>query len=215
VLSRDAYLDGWADLHGGYDPRGNVLVRSWLTLTYAVARPLAARRVPPDLVTTLGVLVSAAAVGVAAAGGRWLLLSAVVIVASGLLDGVDGAVAVLTGRVTRWGFVLDSVADRLSDLGYLLALWLAGAPGPLCAAGGALMLLQEYLRARAGAAGMSEIGVVTVSERPTRVIVTAAFLLGAGLLRDDVWASLGAAAWVGLGVVGLGQLLPVVRRRLR
>jgi len=54
-----------------------------------------------------------------------------------------------------------------------------------------------------------------VWERPTRVIVTAAFLLCAGLFADDVWASLGAAAWVGLGVVGLGQLLIVVRRRLR
>jgi CDP-diacylglycerol--glycerol-3-phosphate 3-phosphatidyltransferase len=171
--------------------------------------------VPPDLVTTLGVLVSGAAVGVAGAGGRWLLLSAFAVAASGLLDGVDGAVAVLTDRATRWGFVLDSVADRLSDLGYLLTLWLAGAPGWLCAAGGALMLLQEYLRARAAAAGMSEIGVVTVSERPTRVIVTAAFLLGAGLFGDDVWASLGAAGWVALGIVGLAQLLPVVRRALR
>jgi hypothetical protein len=82
-------------------------------------------------------------------------------------------------------------------------------------AGGALMFLLEFVRARAGAAGMSEVGVITVWERPTRVIVTAAFLLCAGLFADEVWASLGAAAWVGLGVVGLGQLLVVVRRRLR
>jgi CDP-diacylglycerol--glycerol-3-phosphate 3-phosphatidyltransferase len=62
---------------------------------------------------------------------------------------------------------------------------------------------------------MSEVGVITVWERPTRVIVTAAFLLCAGLFADEVWAGLGAAAWVGLGMVGLGQLLVVVRRRLR
>jgi hypothetical protein len=67
---------------------------------------------------------------------------------------------------------------------------------------------------RAGAAGLSEVGVVTVWERPTRVIVTAAFLLCAGLFLDELWATLGAAAWVGLGVVGLAQLLIVVRRRL-
>ena len=69
------------------------------------------------------------------------------------------------------------------------------------------MFLQEYVRARAGAAGLSEVGVVTVWERPTRVIVTAVFLLCAGLFLDALWVTLGAAAWVGLGVVGLVQLL--------
>ncbi|HEX6919692.1 MAG TPA: CDP-alcohol phosphatidyltransferase family protein, partial [Actinomycetes bacterium] len=77
-----------------------------------------------------------------------------------------------------------------------------------------LMFLQEYARARAGAAGLTEVGVITVWERPTRVIVTAAFLASAALLGEP-WAALGAWAWVGLGVVGLGQLLLVVRRRLR
>ena len=45
------------------------------------------------------------------------------------------------------------------------------------------------------------------------VIVTAAFLASAGALGDP-WPTLGALAWVGLGVVGLVQLLLVVRRRL-
>jgi phosphatidylglycerophosphate synthase len=214
VLTRDAYLDEWAGLHGGYDPRSNRLVSGWLSLTYAVARPPAVRGVSPDLVTVLGVLVSAAAVVPAAAGGRWWLLAALVVVLSGLLDNVDGAVAVLTGRSTAWGFVLDSAADRCSDLAYVVALWLAGAPGELCAAGGALMLVQEYVRARAGAGGMTDVGVVTVWERPTRVIVTAAFLGSAGLLDDRAWAALGAGAWVGLGGVGLVQLVVVVHSRL-
>lgn len=214
VLSREDYLDRWAALHGGYDPRSNALVRRWLLLTYAVARPLVRVGVAPDPVTLLAVLVSAAAAAVAPAGGRWLLLAALLVVCSGLLDSVDGAVAVLANRATRWGHVLDSVADRVSDTAYLVALWSAGAPGPLCAAGGVLMFLQEYTRARAGSAGMTEVGVVTVWERPTRVIVTAAFLLCAGLFRDEVWAGLGAAAWAGLGAVGLVQLLVVVRRLL-
>jgi len=45
------------------------------------------------------------------------------------------------------------------------------------------------------------------------VIVTAAFLAAAAVL-GDLWPALGAWAWVGLGTVGLGQLLVVVRRRL-
>jgi CDP-diacylglycerol--glycerol-3-phosphate 3-phosphatidyltransferase len=60
---------------------------------------------------------------------------------------------------------------------------------------------------------MTEVGVVTVWERPTRVIVTSAFLASAAVLGDP-WATLGGAAWVGLGTVGLVQLLLVVRRRL-
>jgi phosphatidylglycerophosphate synthase len=213
-MDRDTYFSRWADLHGGYDPRANGLVRLWLTWTYVLARPLARTGVPPDLVTVLGLLVSVAAAALAAGGdGWWLLAAALVVVLSALLDNLDGAVAVLAGRATRWGYVLDSVTDRCSDLLYVAALWLAGAPPEVCVAGGALALLQEYARARAAAGGMSEVGVVTVWERPTRVIVTAAFLASAAALGDP-WADLGAWAWVALGAVGLVQLLVVVRRRL-
>jgi CDP-diacylglycerol--glycerol-3-phosphate 3-phosphatidyltransferase len=83
-------------------------------------------------------------------------------------------------------------------------------------AGAALAWLHEYVRARAAVAGMPEIGVVTVSERPTRVIMTAMFLLGAGIYPSAAtrWAGAGAAAWTVVGVAGLIQLLLVVHRRL-
>jgi phosphatidylglycerophosphate synthase len=215
LLSRDSYLQQWSQLHGGYDPRSNAMVRWWLFMTYDVARLPARVRIPPDMLTGLAVLVSVAAAALAWLGGHWLVVAAAAVVVSGLLDNLDGAVAVLTGRSTRWGYVIDSAADRVSDLAYVGAIWLAGAPAGVCVAGGALMFLHEFVRARAGAAGMSEVGVITLWERPTRVIVTAAFLLCAGLFADEVWADIGAAAWVGLGVIGLVQLLIVVRRRLR
>jgi phosphatidylglycerophosphate synthase len=181
-----------------------------------VGRPLAAARVPPDAVTAAGLAVAALALWPAAAGGRWVLAAVAVVVVSALLDGVDGTVAILTGRVTRWGHVLDSACDRVSDVCFLAALWLAGAPGPLCAAAGTVVFLHEYLRARAAAAGMPEVGVVTVGERPTRVIVTAMFLLGAGLFPGaaDGWATAGAGATLAVGAVGLAQLGVVVRDRL-
>ena len=102
-MDRDAYLDGWQRLHGGYDPRANPLVRGWLSGAYVVARPFAKAGVAPDLVTLAGLLVSATALVPAAAGGWWLLLAAAVVVLSALLDNVDGAVAVLTGRATAAG----------------------------------------------------------------------------------------------------------------
>ncbi len=217
VPDRAEYLRRWAPLHGNYEPRPGTLAGRWLTLAYAAARPLAARGVAPDLLTAWGVLVSAAVAAIAAAGGRWPLAAVAVVVLAGLLDNLDGAVAILGGRTSRWGFVLDSLADRLSDTAYLVALWLLGAPGPISVAGGALMGLQEYARARAGNAGMGEVGVITVWERPTRVILTAGLLLGAGLLPGsaDLIATAGVAAWVALGLTGLSQLLLVVHRLLQ
>jgi phosphatidylglycerophosphate synthase len=217
VPGLDDYLRRWAPLHGGYEPRSGSVAGRWLSLAYVAARPLAVRGVTPGVLTAWGVLVSAAVAAIASAGGRWPLAAAVVVVVAGLLDNLDGAVAILTGRTSRWGFVLDSLADRLSDTAYLVALWVLGAPGPLCVVGGGLMGLQEYARARAGNAGMGEVGVVTVWERPTRVVLTAGLLLGAGLRPDsaELIATAGAAAWVVLGLVGLAQLLLVVHRLLR
>jgi hypothetical protein len=79
-----------------------------------------------------------------------------------------------------------------------------------------LCWLQEYARARAGGAGMTEVGVLTVNERPTRVVVVVMFLLASATRPDDLpgWATLGAWALVGLGGVGCAQLLIVVRRTL-
>jgi phosphatidylglycerophosphate synthase len=221
VPSRTDYFARWSELHGGYDPSASRLVGPWLSLVYVCARPLAVQRVPPDLVTALGVVAAAGVAGAGRAGGWWLYAGVLLVVLSGLLDGLDGAVAVLSGRTSALGYVLDSVADRCSDLLYLVALWWVGAPAGACVAGGVLMLLQEYLRARAAAGGMTEVGVVTVWERPSRVLVTGAFLLGAAIYRSYSpgasagWATYGAWAWVALGVAGFLQLTVVVGRRLR
>lgn len=216
VPTRDEYFDQWAVLHGGYDPRGSFLVRFWLSLVHVVARPFVALRVPPDAVTLFGLVVTLGGVALAAAGGRWPIAAALVVASSGLVDNLDGAVAVMTDRTSKWGYVLDSAVDRVSDGLYVVALFVLGASAWVCVVAASLMLLQEYIRARAAAAGMSEIGVVTVWERPTRVITTAMFLVGCGLYpsASEQWAMAGAWAWVGLGVVGLAQLTWVVRRRL-
>lgn len=214
---RAEYFARWSRLHGGYDPASSRLVGGWLAVVYVLARPFASLGVPPDALTAVGPLVAGGAAGAAAAGGAWLWLAVVLVVVSGVLDNLDGAVAVMTDRVSAWGHVLDSALDRVSDLLYLVALWAVGAAGTVAAAAGAVMVLLEYVRARAAAAGMAEVGVVTVFERPTRVIVTAMFLLGAAVYpaHAAAWAAAGTWAWLVLGVVGFAQLLPVVRRRLR
>lgn len=211
------YVRHWSALHGGYDPSGSPVVRSWLTVAYTGARPLAGWGVRPDVLTAWGLLASAAVVAIAAAGGRWVLLAGGIVVLSGFLDSLDGTVAVLTERVTRFGFVLDSVVDRLSDVAYLLALAVLGATASLCVAAGVALGLLEYTRARAGNAGMGEIGVVTLGERGVRIAVVAGTLFSAGFWVDqaDHLAGIGAAAVLVVSGVGWGQLLLVVRRVLR
>jgi len=123
-------------------------------------------------------------------------------------DGIDGCVAALNNRATRFGFVLDSVVDRLSDGLFLSALAVGGGePAWAVAAGGTLMML-EYTRARAGGAGFREVGVVTVGERPTRTVAAIAGLLGAQLLPMKPWVgpNVGLAIIVVTCVFGTVQL---------
>ena len=213
MLSREEYLAAWSRWHGGAaTDRG--LVRGWLSLAYALARPLAG--LSPIAVTLLGFLVAASAVLPAAAGGRWLLLAAVLVGLSGLLDSLDGALAIGTGRASRRGFVLDSAVDRLTEAAYAGALWLAGAPGWLAVAFGALCWLPDYLRARAGQAGVDETGALSVWERPTRVALTGMTLVGAGVLAGSagVVVVAGTAAGAALGAVAVVQLGVSLRRML-
>jgi phosphatidylglycerophosphate synthase len=215
MVSRDEYLAAWSRWHGGAgtDTR---LIRGWLSIAYTLARPMAG--LPPVVVTALGLAVAALAVWPAAAGGLWLVAAGVLVGLSGLLDSLDGAVAIGTGRASRRGFVLDSVVDRLTEAAYAAALWAAGAPGWLAVGFGALCWLPDYLRARAGQAGVSETGTLSVWERPTRVILTGLTLTGAGVVAAlgvaDVVVTAGTAAGAVLGAVAVAQLGVALRRRL-
>ena len=213
-MHRDRYA-GWSAQHGDLEP--SRLVRGWLRGVQALSRgPL--RRVPPDALSALGVLTGAGAVAAAAAGVPAGAVALVVL--TGVLDGLDGAVALATGRARPLGAVVDAMADRLTDLalaGVLLAL--GGAPGAV-AGWAALVLLHEYLRARANAAGMHGPGAVTPAERPTRIALVAVCALGAALAPAGTpvtgwgWGDVGAVGGIVVGAAGLLQLAVAVVRAL-
>jgi phosphatidylglycerophosphate synthase len=213
------FLSRWSAQHGGASATG--LVGRWLGLVYSVARrivgPLRRRGLGPDAVTWLGLFVALTVPALTAVGGRWVLLAALAVAVSGLLDSLDGAVALLTGKGSSWGKVLDSVCDRVSDSAYLLAFWFLGAPWQLVLAAWFLSWMLEYVRARACAAGMVEVGVVSVGERPTRIITTVMFLLSAGLFDGIAagWAFAGSGVWVVTGAIGLSQVWEAARAHLR
>jgi phosphatidylglycerophosphate synthase len=213
----DDYVAAWSRLHGGFDPAtASPPVRGWVRLAYRIGSWLGRRRVSPAAVTTAGLVLCLAVPAAAPLGRGGLLLAALLVLAAAVADGLDGAVAVITGRVSRLGHVYDSVADRLGELAWLVAFRLAGAPGWLVVAAGAASWLHEYARARATAAGMDEIGVVTVAERPTRVLVAVFGLLIAALAPVAVALPVTVAAglWLALALVGLCQLAVAIRRAL-
>jgi phosphatidylglycerophosphate synthase len=221
VESWAAYAERWSALHGGYDPRqASVFVRGWLFGAYTVARTLSRLPVSPDAVTLLGLVLSAGVPLLARAGSGWPLAGVVLVLASALADTADGALALITGRVSRLGRVYDSVADRISEACWLVALVLLGAPGWLVAVCGGVAWLHEYVRARATVAGMAEIGVVTVGERPTRIIVVLFALAITGVVAlvhgslTGIAATVATGVWTALGLVALVQLVAAVRRAL-
>src|SRR5690349_3484672 len=185
-------------------------------MAYRIGVVLARLRVGPSTVTTVGLLLCVAVPLACLAARGGLLLGGVLVLLAGVADALDGAVAVLTGKATRTGFVYDSVADRLGEAAWLTAFWLAGVPAWLAVATGAASWLHEYLRARATGAGMTEIGAVTVGERPARVsvAVTALILAPIAALLVPAWVAgvltVAAAVWLLLQVIGLAQLTVAV-----
>lgn len=212
----DGYLTRWSRLHEGHDARTNRWLVGWLRLSFQISRPLARRGVLPDVLTLWSVWLAFAVFVPAQAGGYWPILGGWILVASGLFDTIDGCVAALTDRATRFGYVLDSTVDRVNDVIYLAAVVSVGAPLWLAIVAGCGFFLLEYVRARAGNAGGSPIGVVTVGERANRVIFLSAGIHFGGVFvqQSTLVATLAMSAITVFTLVGLGQLLVAVRREL-
>lgn len=181
----------WSAVHHGIDPAAVPFVRGWLRLVDVLVRPLVALRVPPDAVTAAG-LVASVVVPLLAARG-WLVAAVVAVLVSVLLDGLDGAVALRTGRVSAYGRALDSACDRVSELAWWVALVLAaGVPLWQAVVVSALTLGVEGWRAR-----VRHHGVLTVWERPSRTILAVVGLAAAG----------SGVGWTGPVTGGVGVVL--------
>ena len=227
--SGDEHVEAWAGLHLTEAPTG--FVGGWLRASAAAARPLARAGVSPNAVTVAALVAALAAVPLALVDG-WLgpAAACLAVTVSGLLDALDGAVAVQAGRTTRVGFLLDSALDRVADAAYPAALALVAGPSDgtaaLAVGAAAAGWYLEYVRARsslaaapaararpAGPASPAGPGrqalrqVVTPGERPTRIVLTA---VGLGLP-----ALATAALWGHVVIVGGSALFLLVHSILR
>ncbi len=169
-MNEQEFKERWSQLHGGADTEG--VVGGWLSFSYQAARVCAALRISPNFITLLS-LATAIAMGLSEYAAIALLL----LVISLFFDGIDGSVAILRGTESKWGSLLDSLADRISEAFWLYMGWRLGIPAWVVIVMWTIASTQEYARARLASLGHPEIGVVTPTERPVRAIFMAFALL--------------------------------------
>jgi CDP-diacylglycerol--glycerol-3-phosphate 3-phosphatidyltransferase len=148
-------------------------------VTQPVVKLLARTPLTPNTVTWLGFVITAGAAVLVAT--NHIFAAGWVVLIAGFFDMLDGALARITNRVTRFGGILDSTLDRLSEAVLLLSLLAIYARAQQVAESllvgivlvGSLMV--SYARARVEGIGIEcKVGILT---RPERVIILALGLL--------------------------------------
>lgn len=159
------------------------------------------RPIDPNLLSAAGLLVSLGAAAAFAQGA--FRLAALLVLAGGFFDLVDGVVARAHGTSTTFGAFLDSSLDRVVDMALLLGVQmhyaLSGAAGLAWLTGGALLatVMVSYSKARAESVLPGFKG--GLMERAERIVV-----LVAGALLG--WMPLA------LAVIAVGSAVTAVQR---
>ena len=147
--------------------------QSWLTSEAALLHRLG---LTPNHVSILGLVLALLS---AVTYWQWqlhpllLIVAPLLMLASGLLDALDGAIARIYGEATKFGGFFDSLLDRYADAVILCGIIL-GDLTEMSWGLAALMgsLLVSYARARAEAAGV-KMESVGLAERAERIVIIA------------------------------------------
>jgi len=191
----------------------NRFARAFFTKLFTpLARLLLKLGISPDVVTIVGTL--GVCVGALAFYPRHEFFWGTIIVAVfALSDTLDGVMARLSGRSSKWGAYLDSTLDRVADSAIFggLVLWYSGDGGRQYLAALALACLilgsvVSYAKARAEGLGMT--ANVGIAERAERVIVV---LVATGLVGLGVPELVLAVV---LALLALASLITVIQRML-
>lgn len=172
-------------------------------ITDPIVGILSRSRIKPNALTFINLALNIVAAYVIASSH--FILGGVLVLASGLFDLLDGALARLTGQTTSFGAILDSTIDRISEAAVLCGLLIWYIPKEakieivLIFAVLIGSFLISYIRARAEGLGLQcQVGLFTRAER---VIV-----LSIGLLVNQVF--------IALCVIAVFSYITVVQRLL-
>lgn len=221
IMEWPRFVQAWAQAYDGYDLRhAGRIARWWARTAYKSGLWMTRRGATAGALTGTVVVAAIVVPLMAAGGGRWAFLAGFFVLTGVYADTVGRAVSVLReGAVHREGFY-RSLAERLSEVGWLVAALLLGAASVLVLVCLALTAAHEYVRARATVSGLRPAGTSTVGDRSLRVAATLVFLGIAGFFgpaHADLAAgtiTLVLALWVLLALFGFVQLLSVVRKAL-
>ena len=165
------------------------------TLEGKIVGPVAARLAPyvsANVVSVLS-LIAAVGAGVAFWQGR-SVTGAILILANGFFDMLDGAIARARGTAGPFGSFLDKIIDKYADLIFLLGLLLGGLAHPIPAVVAMVGIpLATYINAAVESLTKGEVKFQEkLSLRFLRIII----LVAGGLLRRTH-----VAVWLVAGVV--------------
>ena len=205
-MDKNEFFTTWSNLHGGAKIEG--IVKTWLQISYASAKFLSKLRVTPNLLTFAGLFF---AIALWQFANSWA--AALFLVLSLFFDGIDGSLAILQKKTSKFGAFTDSFVDRISEVFWALALYKLGAPASLVFVALLATYIQEYLRARAGGLGHEEVGIVTICERPVRASLIFIAII-ANLAGLEITSAV-AAIWVAMQVIALSQLTRSLYKRLK
>jgi CDP-diacylglycerol--glycerol-3-phosphate 3-phosphatidyltransferase len=176
-------------------------------LTPAIVRFLSRTGITPNTLTVFGFLVTLGAAALILTGNQFA--AGFVVIAAGFFDMLDGSLARNTNRVTRFGGILDSTLDRLSEAALMVSiLVIFGVDGSIAGiwiTSIALVssMMVSYIRSRAESAGIDcEVGIFT---RPERIVILAIGLLLSGF--DN-------ALLITLGIISFFSIITIIQRLL-
>jgi len=154
----------------------------------ALARPVALGMgrlgLTPNALTVIGF--AGTCIAALAAATQWWLAAGVLVLAFGIFDLFDGALARATGTTSKFGAFLDSTLDRTGEnlvyAGIVIgAAWIHAYPVAFLAAlAMAFASVVTYARAKAEVVGLT--GDVGVAPRPERLVLLSIGLIAAGAL---------------------------------
>jgi phosphatidylglycerophosphate synthase len=196
-------------------------VRGWAV---PIATALGRLGLTPNALTVIGFIGTCGA-AVAAAAHAWAL-AGVLVIAFGIFDLFDGALARATGRASKFGAFLDSTLDRTGenvvyvgvvagvatiDLG---AYWIVASLSALAMAFASVV---TYARAKAEIVGLH--GEVGFAPREVRLAILGGGLIITGLtggIEPDGWFSSASAGqyWLSLtlGLIAILSAITIVQR---
>jgi CDP-diacylglycerol--glycerol-3-phosphate 3-phosphatidyltransferase len=148
-----------------------------LHITNPVIGILGKSGIKPDALTFTGLAINIGAAYVIATGH--FPLGGILILVAGLFDLLDGALAKFAQKTTKFGAILDSTVDRISEAAIFcgLLVWYMPGRSEIVLIFAVLIgsFLVSYIRARAEGLGLEcKVGLFTRAER---VIVLAVGLL--------------------------------------